>query len=202
MCGIAGAVGEQVEVAVRRMVRAIAHRGPDGEGLHCGSGLAIGMRRLSIIDLERGDQPIYNEAGDKCVVFNGEIYNYRELRAELQSRGHAFTTRSDTEVIIHLYEEMGERCVERLRGMFAFAIADGHRLLLARDRLGIKPLYYSLAADGRRLLFASEIKALLASANSAPPSTRRRSPTGWCSATSPGRAPICARSNRCARGTR
>ena len=163
MCGIAGAVGEQVEVAVRRMVRAIAHRGPDGEGLHCGSGLAIGMRRLSIIDLERGDQPIYNEAGDKCVVFNGEIYNYRELRAELQSRGHAFTTRSDTEVIIHLYEEMGERCVERLRGMFAFAIADGHRLLLARDRLGIKPLYYSLAADGRRLLFASEIKALLAS---------------------------------------
>src|SRR5438309_116847 len=165
MCGIAGIAslnGRPVDVdEARVMCRALVHRGPDDEGVYLGRGVALGMRRLSIIDLATGDQPIRNEDGTVWVVFNGEIYNFAELRAELESRGHAFYTAGDTETIVHLYEEYGTRCVDYLRGMFAFALWDDRRrqLLLARDRVGIKPLYYA-EIDGR-LLFASELGALL-----------------------------------------
>ncbi|HWQ35061.1 MAG TPA: asparagine synthase (glutamine-hydrolyzing) [Blastocatellia bacterium] len=166
MCGIAGFFGPTMARAEQRAVLArmcglIAHRGPDDEGFYLEGGLGIGMRRLAIIDLEAGHQPIANEDGSVWIVFNGEIYNYRELRAELLARGHVFQTSSDTETIIHLYEELGERCVERLRGMFAFAIYDRKKqlLLLARDRVGKKPLHYALA--GETLIFGSEIKSLL-----------------------------------------
>ncbi len=144
------------------MCRALIHRGPDDEGLLVDGPLAMGMRRLSIIDLEGGRQPISNEDGSVSVVQNGEIYNFRELAEDLRRRGHQLRTRSDTEVLVHLYEEDGPAFVERLRGMFALALWDRRRrrLLLARDRLGIKPLYF--ASDGRRLLFGSELKSLLA----------------------------------------
>jgi len=145
------------------MCAALAHRGPDDEGFCLGKdkSVGLGMRRLSIIDLQTGRQPVHNEDGTVWVVFNGEIYNYRGLRRELNARGHAFYTTTDTEVIVHLYEEYGPRCVEHLRGMFAFALWDdrSRTLLLARDRLGIKPLYYAEIAG--RLLFASELKAIL-----------------------------------------
>jgi asparagine synthase (glutamine-hydrolysing) len=143
------------------MCDVIRHRGPDGEGLHVQGRVGLGMRRLSVIDLIGGDQPIYNEDKTKTVVFNGEIYNYRELRSDLIARGHEFRTSSDTETIVHLYEEFGADCVSRLRGMFAFALWDESRrvLLLARDRFGIKPLYVA-AAEGQ-VTFASELKALL-----------------------------------------
>jgi asparagine synthase (glutamine-hydrolysing) len=166
MCGIAGILnlGDRPFVfhELKAMCTALAHRGPDDEGFYLGDGIGLGMRRLSIIDLDSGRQPIGNEDGSVWVVFNGEIYNYRELRDELARRGHSFTTSTDTETIVHLYEELGPRCVERLRGMFAFALWDDarRRLLLARDRLGIKPLYY--AVHGGRLVFASELKAILA----------------------------------------
>ena len=168
MCGIYGAFSidaarpVQVEV-LDRMSQVLAHRGPDGEGRHVAGPLGMGMCRLSIIDLESGTQPMSNENGSLWVVFNGEIYNYRELTAGLVARGHRFATASDTEVLIHLYEEYGERCVEPLRGMFAFAIWDGPRreLFLARDRLGIKPLYYAATPEG--FLFGSELKALVQS---------------------------------------
>ncbi len=139
----------------------LLHRGPDSDGLFAEDGVALAMRRLSIIDLEHGDQPISNEDGSVTVVQNGEIYNYRELRGELERCGHRFATHSDTEVLVHLYEEHGDGFVERLRGMFAIALWDSrsHRLLLARDRFGIKPLYYRLA--GGTLSFASELKAML-----------------------------------------
>ncbi|HZJ32016.1 MAG TPA: asparagine synthase (glutamine-hydrolyzing) [Vicinamibacterales bacterium] len=165
MCGIAGIVrwdGAPVpEHEIRDMCSAIVHRGPDDEGVYLGDGVALGMRRLSIIDLEGGRQPISNEDGSVWIVFNGEIYNYRELRRDLEQRGHLFKTDSDTETIVHLYEEHGPRCVERLRGMFAFAIWDERtrQLLLARDRLGIKPLYY--ADRGNEIVFASELKPIL-----------------------------------------
>jgi asparagine synthase (glutamine-hydrolysing) len=144
------------------MAQTLVHRGPDGGGEHFDGGLGFGMRRLSIIDLETGNQPLANEDGSLWIVFNGEIYNYRELARDLSARGHHFRTRSDTEAIVHLYEEERERCVERLRGMFAFAIWDARQrsLFLARDRLGIKPLYYATTAQG--FVFASELKALLA----------------------------------------
>lgn len=143
------------------MLDVIRHRGPDDEGIFLDRNLGIGMRRLSIIDLAGGKQPIANEDGSVVVVFNGEIYNYVELRNRLRSRGHRFTTASDTEVIVHLYEEYGDECVTHLRGMFAFAVWDAarRRLLVARDRLGIKPLYY--LKKGGLFLFASEIKAIL-----------------------------------------
>lgn len=143
------------------MCAAMVHRGPNDEGYHLGTGAGLGMRRLSIIDLDSGHQPVGNEDGSVWTVFNGEIYNFKELRGELERQGHSFSTRTDTETIVHLYEEHGTRCVEKLRGMFAFAVWDENRrqLLLARDRLGIKPLYY--AEIGGRLLFASEVKALL-----------------------------------------
>jgi asparagine synthase (glutamine-hydrolysing) len=166
MCGIAGILsldGRPVVLdELRAMCHALAHRGPDDEGFYVGEGVGLGMRRLSIIDLDAGRQPIANEDGSVRVVFNGEIYNYRALRAELASRGHRLSTATDTETIVHLYEERGRGCVEKLRGMFAFALWDAarRRLILARDRLGIKPLYYTVA--GGRLLFASELKAILA----------------------------------------
>jgi asparagine synthase (glutamine-hydrolysing) len=166
MCGIAGLVHVDPRYPLdrdllNRMTNALAHRGPNAQGLHVWPGAALGHRRLSIIDLSTGDQPIFSEDGRKAVILNGEIYNFRALRGELEARGHRFSTRSDTEVIVHAYEEYGLRCVERLQGMFAFALWDDaeRRLLLARDRVGKKPLYYS--QEGERLLFASELKALL-----------------------------------------
>lgn len=169
MCGIAGIIGTErsyrVEAAdIRRMCHAIVHRGPDDEGVYVQGHVGLGMRRLSIIDLSTGHQPIHNEDRTLWVVFNGEIYNFPELRPELESRGHRFYTNTDTEVILHLYEDYGADCVQRLRGMFAFALWDerSQRLLLARDRFGKKPLHYALSRG--RLLFASEIKALLAAA--------------------------------------
>ncbi|HEU4904886.1 MAG TPA: asparagine synthase (glutamine-hydrolyzing) [Solirubrobacterales bacterium] len=162
MCGICGLAGAGAEAGVaRRMNERLVHRGPDSDGVFDGDGVALAMRRLSIIDLEGGDQPIANEDGSVVVVQNGEIYNHRELRAELERAGHRFRTASDTEVLVHLYEQHGEGFAERLRGMFAIALWDARerRLLLTRDRFGIKPLYYRLA-DGT-LSFASELKALL-----------------------------------------
>ena len=152
-----------VEAAtIHRMCQSIVHRGPDDEGIFVKDGAGLGVRRLSVIDLTGGHQPVFNEDKTICVVYNGEIYNFPELRLELEGRGHRFYTLTDTEVIVHLYEEMGRDCVQKLRGMFAFAIYDtrNRRLLLARDRLGIKPLHYAFA-DGR-LLFGSEIKSILA----------------------------------------
>src|SRR5688572_19370138 len=149
MCGIAGIVrwdGRPViEDEIRAMCGAMVHRGPDDEGVWLDGPVALGMRRLSIIDLAGSDQPVFNEDRSVAIVFNGEIYNYRELRRELLQRGHVFRTDGDTETIVHLYEDLGVHCVDRLRGMFAFAIWDmrRQRLLLARDRLGIKPLYYT-----------------------------------------------------------
>jgi len=168
MCGICGIVGpEPVErAALAEMTQALRHRGPDDEGFYVGehsdgTAVGLGFRRLSIIDLDTGNQPISNEDGSVRLVFNGEIYNFRELRHGLERRGHHFATNTDTEVIVHLYEDHGPRCVERLNGMFAFALWDeGQReLVLARDRFGKKPLYY--AEVGGSLLFGSELKALL-----------------------------------------
>ena len=164
MCGIAGIVstaGERIdEATIHRMCQAIVHRGPDDEGIFVKHGVGVGMRRLSIIDLAGGHQPVFNEDRSVWVVFNGEIYNFPELRGELEKRGHGFYTHSDTEVIVHLYEDFGADCVNKLRGMFAFALYDERRrkLLIARDRFGKKPLHYALA--GERLLFGSEIKAI------------------------------------------
>jgi asparagine synthase (glutamine-hydrolysing) len=159
MCGIAGVWGESGASAVRPMTSALAHRGPDDAGFHSADGVHVGARRLSIVDLPGGSQPFYDETGRICLVANGEIYNHRELRGQLQARGHSFRSQCDVEVIVHLYEEHGDACVDWLRGMFAFAIADGSRLLLARDRLGIKPLHYSVLPDA--VVFGSEIKAVL-----------------------------------------
>ncbi|MBA3522908.1 MAG: asparagine synthase (glutamine-hydrolyzing) [Gemmatimonadales bacterium] len=164
MCGIAGKVGTApvAEAEVLRMCDAIRHRGPDDWGTFVEGGVGLGMRRLSIIDLAGGHQPITNEDGSIVIVFNGEIYNHESLRKDLQAKGHQFSTRSDTEVLVHLYEDEGERLLRRLRGMFALAIWDRRkrRLLLARDHFGQKPLFYT--EEGGRLTFASEIKALLA----------------------------------------
>jgi asparagine synthase (glutamine-hydrolysing) len=166
MCGIAGVLyrdGRPIERdRLEAMSAAIHHRGPDGEGIFQASGIGLVHRRLSIIDLEGGRQPLANEDNSIQVVFNGEIYNYQDLRQRLLTRGHRFVTHSDTEVLVHLYEEVGDKLVEQLRGMFAFALWDesSRRLLLARDRLGIKPLYYY--QDDEKLLFASELKGILA----------------------------------------
>jgi asparagine synthase (glutamine-hydrolysing) len=167
MCGITGLFDTRARrdfdrALLQRMNDSQAHRGPDGEGLHLEPGVGLGHRRLSIIDIATGQQPLYNEDGSVVVVFNGEIYNFQELIPELQALGHVFHTRSDTEVIVHGWEAWGEACVDRFRGMFAFALYDRNRetLFLARDRLGVKPLYYSLLPDGT-LLFGSELKSLL-----------------------------------------
>lgn len=163
MCGICGFTGASDHDALSRMTNAITHRGPDDAGYWNAPEISLGMRRLAIIDLETGQQPVFNEDGSIGVVFNGEIYNHTELRAELEAAGHTFQTHhSDTEVLVHLYEEYGDDFLHRLNGMFAIALWDipRQRLLLARDRAGIKPLYIGLFQD--RLLFASEIKSLLA----------------------------------------
>lgn len=167
MCGIAGWFDTRSErpadpLLLAKMTAAIAHRGPDGEGFHFDPGIALGHRRLAIIDLATGDQPMFNRTRSVTIVFNGEIYNFPELKRELMARGHSFETASDTEVIVHAWEEWREACVERLCGMFAFAIWDEpqKRLFLARDRLGEKPLYYAFLAD-QTLIFGSELKALL-----------------------------------------
>lgn len=166
MCGIAGVIDAQspdLGGDLARMLQRLVHRGPDGEGCHIEQerSVALGMRRLSIIDLEGGWQPIWNEDNTICVVFNGEIYNYVELREELRRSGHRFQTQSDTEVLVHLYEEYGEQMTSRLRGMFAFCILDKRSgsLFLARDHFGQKPLYFT--RSGNRFAFASELKALL-----------------------------------------
>jgi asparagine synthase (glutamine-hydrolysing) len=164
MCGICGYAGvEKDESLLRRMAGTIMHRGPDEDGFYAQARIGLGMRRLSIIDVAGGSQPIFNETRSVAIVFNGEIYNYRELLADLEQRGHRFRSRSDTETIVHLYEEHGIACLNHLRGMFAFALYDVERddLYLARDRIGIKPLYY-WQCDGK-LLFGSEIKSILAS---------------------------------------
>lgn len=168
MCGITGyfdlAGLDPIDRAVlQRMNDAIAHRGPDGDGFHLEPGVGLAMRRLAIIDVAGGQQPIYNEDRSVAIVYNGEIYNYRELTADLVARGHRFWTHSDTEAVVHAWEEWGEECVARFRGMFAFAIFDRNRqsLFLARDRLGKKPLYYTFTRN-RYCLFGSELKALLA----------------------------------------
>ena len=168
MCGIAGLVASdglepQDSVRAVAMRDVIAHRGPDDAGLFVDGQAALGHRRLSIVDLAAGHQPLANETGQVWIVFNGEVYNHADVRPELEAAGHHYKTRSDTETLVHAYEQWGDACVEHFRGMFAFAIWDAprRRLLLARDRLGVKPLYY--ARVGNRLLFASEIKAILAS---------------------------------------
>jgi asparagine synthase (glutamine-hydrolysing) len=167
MCGIAGILFADASrpvdpVVLKGMGDHLAHRGPDAEGFWSQPGIGLVHRRLSILDLEGGDQPIGNEDNSIQVVFNGEIYNFQDLRQRLEASGHQFRTRSDTEVLVHLYEENGEGLLESLRGMFAFALWDNkrRRLLLARDRLGIKPLYYY--RDSEKLVFASELKAILA----------------------------------------
>jgi asparagine synthase (glutamine-hydrolysing) len=160
ICGIASTRGHADPELLAAMSRTLAHRGPDSSGEHADGPVALAARRLSIIDLDTGDQPVGNEDGTIHVVQNGELYNYRELRRELERAGHRFTTHGDTEVLVHLYEEHGERFVTRLRGMFAVALWDARRrrLVLARDRFGIKPLYYREA--GGELQFASELRAL------------------------------------------
>ncbi|PYO17752.1 MAG: asparagine synthetase B, partial [Candidatus Rokuibacteriota bacterium] len=159
MCGLAGVISPgraatSLSACVERMCGALGHRGPDGMGTYVADGVALGHTRLAIIDLsESGRQPMTNEDGSLYLVVNGEIYNYVDLRADLQARGHAFKSHSDSEVILHLYEEYGEDCVQQLEGMFALALWDAprRRLLLARDRFGIKPLY--VAQQGEALYF-------------------------------------------------
>ena len=168
MCGISGILHLAADTVteqplLERMNNSLSHRGPDEAGVHIEPGVALGHRRLSIIDIASGQQPLFNEDHSVVVVFNGEIYNFHTLAEELKNLGHQFRTHSDTEVIVHAWEEWGEDCVTRFRGMFAFAVWDRNRrqLFIARDRLGIKPLYYALLDDGQ-LLFGSELKALLA----------------------------------------
>ncbi|MFL6013633.1 MAG: asparagine synthetase B family protein, partial [Gaiellaceae bacterium] len=163
MCGICGtaSTGRAIDLdRLAAMSATLVHRGPDSDGMYVDGPVGLAARRLSIIDLETGDQPIANEDGSVVVVQNGEIYNYDELTRELVRAGHRFRTHGDTEVLVHAYEEWGTAFAERLRGMFAIAIWDGRarRLVLARDRYGIKPLYYRV--DGDRLEFASELRAL------------------------------------------
>src|SRR5918997_1492441 len=168
MCGIAGIVAaDRLQADDRMRAQAmrdvLTHRGPDGAGLHVDEQAALAHRRLSIVDLAGGHQPLANEDEQVWVTFNGEIYNHASVRPDLESAGHRYRTKSDTETIVHAYEAWGDDCVHRFRGMFAFAIWDAprRRLLLARDRLGIKPLYWAQAHG--RLLFGSEIKSVLAS---------------------------------------
>ena len=166
MCGICGVIslqpGAPVEKSIlERMNYSIRHRGPDDDGYYQDQQASLAMRRLSIIDLHTGQQPISNESGDIWVVYNGEIYNFKAVRAVLEQRGHVFRTQTDTEIIVHAYEEYGDECIKYFNGMFAIALWDARkrRLVLARDRVGIKPLYYWI--DKTKLVFASELKALI-----------------------------------------
>src|SRR5437868_5097730 len=163
MCGIAGIVSQSADIQpIGPMTEALSHRGPDGFGTWSDGLCSLGHRRLAIIDLsEKGKQPLSNESKTIWIVFNGEIYNFQDLRTELQGSGHEFGSQNDTEVIVHGYEEWGNECVKKVKGMFAFAIWDQRkrRLFLARDRVGKKPLYY--ADNGRCFSFASELQGLL-----------------------------------------
>ncbi|MCX7829505.1 MAG: asparagine synthase (glutamine-hydrolyzing) [Acidobacteria bacterium] len=163
MCGISGYFNTQKPnmEKIKNMAVCLMHRGPDGEGYYIDDKIALGHRRLSIIDLKTGDQPIFNEDKSAVVIFNGEIYNFKELRNELQTKGHRFYTNSDTEVLVHLYEENGEMFPDKLSGIFAFALYDkkNQKLILARDPLGVKPLYYSIYKEG--IIFGSELKSFL-----------------------------------------
>jgi asparagine synthase (glutamine-hydrolysing) len=165
MCGIAGLYcaerSDALNGDIQRMTERLAHRGPDDHGFYVGAKMALGHRRLSIIDLKNGRQPIFNEDKSKCIIFNGEIFNYKDIKRALENEGHKFSTNTDTETILHAYEEWGEGCLERLRGMFAFCISDlrNETMFLARDRFGIKPLFY--AQYGGKFVFASEIKSIL-----------------------------------------
>ena len=168
MCGITGIFdtrgsSEINRAVLQRMNDSQLHRGPDEGSLHIEPGVGLGHRRLSIIDIATGQQPLFNEDGSVVVVFNGEIYNYQQLIPELQALGHVFHTKSDTEVIVHAWESWGADCVKRFRGMFAFALWDRNQqtFFMARDRLGVKPMYYALLDDGT-LLFGSELKSILA----------------------------------------
>ena len=166
MCGIAGIVDLQARLVdpllVRRLCDVLIHRGPDDEGYYIDGPVALGQRRLAILDLAGGRQPMSNEDGTVWITFNGEVYNFRELRERLEGLGHRFATRSDTEVIVHAYEQYGPDCVKELRGMFAFTLWDqrARTLMLARDRVGKKPLFYA-EVDGQ-WVFASELQGLLA----------------------------------------
>src|SRR5687768_8147532 len=165
MCGIAGILNYSAapdEAIVRRMLGMIRHRGSDEFGIYLGRDVALGNARLSIVDLSGGQQPIGNEEGTLWIVYNGEVFNYVELRAELEAPGHKCFTHTDTEVILHLYEELGPKCLARLNGQFAIAIYNerDRSLFLARDRLGVRPIFYTRA--GNDLIFGSEVKAILA----------------------------------------
>jgi asparagine synthase (glutamine-hydrolysing) len=162
MCGICGVFGSEDKRLIKSMTRILRHRGPDGEGYHIDKDLMLGHRRLSVIDLATGDQPIYNEDRSICVIDNGEIYNFKDLRKELEKSGHKFYTKSDTEVVVHAYEEWGDECFEKFQGMFSIVIWDSikRRLVLARDRHGIKSVFHTLLPEGD-FLFASEVKAIL-----------------------------------------
>ena len=157
MCGIAVIAGEKNEKLLLEMMKKMKHRGPDDQGTFIQDNISMGQVRLSIIDIKTGKQPIFNEAKDKCIVYNGEIYNFQNIKKGLENR-HKFVTTTDTEVLLHLYEEKGIDCVNDLEGMFAFAIWDNNQLFIARDRIGIKPLYY--AKKNNSILFTSELKAL------------------------------------------
>ena len=190
MCGIAGFLlrdGSAQVSDVRAMTDLIRHRGPDDEGIYTDGPCGIGMRRLSIIDLSTGHQPISNEDGSVWIVFNGEIYNYQELRQDLIAKGHRFRTNSDTETIVHLYEEEGTDGLHKLRGMFAYCIWDAkkRKILLVRDRFGKKPLYYAQTPSG--FYFASELKCLRAGRRSARPRSLKRCGCTSSSPTSPTR---------------
>ncbi len=199
MCGITGIFDtrdsrEIPRDLLHRMNETQFHRGPDEGGLHLEPGVGLGHRRLSIIDLSTGQQPLFNEDGSVVVVFNGEIYNFQELVPELQALGHTFRTHSDTEVIVHAWEAWGEACVARFRGMFAFALWDRNRetLFLVRDRFGVKPLYYAFLDDGQ-FIFGSELKSLmvhpgLRARSSIPWRSRSISPTATCRSRAPSSA--------------
>ena len=167
MCGITGIYSqnnksyEDMDRTIKRMTTCLTHRGPDDYGYYIRSNVALGHRRLSIIDLKSGHQPIFNEDKSKCIIYNGEIYNYNEIRDELIMKGHQFSTNSDTETILHAYEEWGEESINRLRGMFAFCIMDSSKdtIFIARDRFGKKPLFYAMYDD--KFVFSSEIKSIL-----------------------------------------
>ena len=183
MCGIFGFAGSPDRQLLGRMAAAIVHRGPDDAGAFETPSVSLGHRRLSIIDREGGHQPVANEDETVWLVYNGEVYNYRELRAELEAAGHTFRTHCDSEVIVHAYEEWGAACAARFNGMWAFAVADlrgagedgrGGKLVLNRDHFGIKPLYYARSPQTGRLLFASEIKALLQDPGARSPSRTSR----------------------------